>query len=1141
MSLPNRTSLRSRQTAVRRASLSQAMNQFPRYCEEKKIALVEKSIAAIDEVPRRFAGVETLLLSNNLISDLGQISQFRALKSLSLANNRLEKLTQLLPLRALKELEMVYFDGCPVCLLPTYRDFVIDMLPSLRSLDAKDVYEQERTQARLSLKQLNRMMDLLIVNEEEGTKLEHLQKQLTVHQEMVQKGVVRLYSGTRVASFLAWVPLDWPEELKMQVLDTFENKAKQLLRRNGSKDCLWAYTQNLMEQQQIVARLMILCEQSSKEALNAYITREASVQTMKTSSSKVRLIGADSRLSRSLTIRSESPLMQPMSPAESVSNAEKAPFAVTPQAHLHKNLLLENEVLRKKLHEKEQIVRTSRGEVDEKTQELAKKVDNLTKQCGMYEKERLMMDNKLSIALARNAVLEERVSVLFAQAETGGPTQQVSAQSGFNLVSQEVRNRMLKWAAWKNWKVHHQTAVRLKALQSKARQRLGQETQAEIWRKWGLAHLAAANRPIFEARRAQKSAFDWFKSFKQRQRRQLRLNRILAKVNTRLIATAFTGFEKYPIYRSDRRAKQATAQSIYSSHLFLRAFQGWKGFTQSWTIPAEELITGERKADMQKRTAGLREMWRLWSEWRARFGKKRYLSLLTAKLHYEKHLKHLLLKTLRRRHDTSQDFFLQAIGFYQKQAYECASEWLKALKSAVTLRRVKHHVTSIALKHHQVRLLGAFRCGVQRALKAGKSLSMAKTAYRLVLFRKAYSTLRKITRRSAILRKNESLFHKRISLCRSRAYLMKWSLALLHPTNKAARLEKAWTQTVLKEWNRTVQATRARHYKGSIGRILFVRKTEERAAKLVNKWHFFAANRRKERLKGQKMRTSMKARLVRLHYNSWKTVFSLSLLARAELKLQESQKEQRLSAISRSQSADIDVQNRDLKAKAAEKDKEIAILKAYLSDMHQAEELLKAELQQMQAEFKEVSEVLLATEAENSEKEAKLEKLTANYESQLQVAKAQVDTLRQELGQKAETLQKTYENARKREVDIEERIRSLEEENSKLRTELKSREIGLRHTELLSLSLKAGLDKASRLLAPAVVQAIKPVSARSYSTFQGSGDVQISSAPDRTLVQLQEEQAAIRERLLAKSRTVREGGKLSARRSSSHTDYDTSP
>lgn len=1139
MSLPNRTSLRSRQTsgsAVRRASLSQAMNQFPKYCEEKKIALVEKSIVAIDEVPRRFAGVETLLLSNNLICDLGQISQFRALKSLSLANNRLEKLTQLLPLRALKELEMVYFDGCPVCLLPTYRDFVIDMLPSLRSLDAKDVYEQERTQAKLSLKQLNRMMDLLIVNEEEGTKLEHLQKQLAVHQEMVQKGVIRLYGGTQVASFLAWVPLDWPEELKMQVLDTFENKAKQLLRRNVSKDCLWAYTQNLMEQQQIVARLMILCEQSTKQALNAYIHREAALQTMKNSSSKARLVGADQRLSRSLTIRSESPLVQPMSPAESLSNAEKAPFAVTPQAHLHKDLLFENEVLRKKLLEKDQIVRISREEVDKKTQELAKQLESVTKQCGLYEKERLLQDNKLSIALARNAVLEERVSVLFAQAETGGPIQPALAQSGFNLVSQEVRNRMIKAAAWKNWKLHHHTALRLKTLQNTANQRLAQEVQAEIWRKWRLAHLAASNRPIFEARRAQKTASSWFKSTKQLQRRQIRLNRILAKVNLRLLASVFTSFEQYPVYRSSQRAKQATAQSVYSSHLFCRAFQGWKGFTLSWNFPGEELVVRERKADMQKRTAGLRGMWRLWMEWRARFGKKRYFSLLTAKLHYEKHLKRYLLKTFRQRHDSNQDFFLQAIGFYQKQAYECASQWFKALKSAVTLRRVKQHVTSIALKHHQVRQLWAFRCGVQRALRASKSLTMAKSAYKVVLFRKAFISLRKITKRTAILRQNEAIFRKKTVLWRSKSYLLKWSLALLHPTHKAAKSQQVWTQTLLREWQRTVQTTRARRYKGAIGRYLFSRKIEERTAELVSKWHIFAANRCRERLKAVKMRTELKARLLRVHYNSWKMVFSRSLLARAELKLQESQKEQRLSAISRSQSADIDVQNRELKAKTAEKDKEIALLKSRLADMQETERLLKAELQETQAEFKEVSEALLATEAENSEEQAKLEQLTANYESQLQIAKAQVDTLRQELGQKAETLQKTYENARKREVDIEERIRSLEEENSKLRNDLKSKETGLRHTELLSLSLKAGLDKASRLLAPAVVQTIKPANGRSYSTFQGSGEVQ--SSTEKTLAQLQEEQAAIRERLLAKSRTM--GGKLSARRSS-HTDYDTSP
>lgn len=52
------------------------------------ITLQKVFIKEIDEVDVRFRGIESLDLSNNLIKQLGNISQFWNLKTLNLSNNR---------------------------------------------------------------------------------------------------------------------------------------------------------------------------------------------------------------------------------------------------------------------------------------------------------------------------------------------------------------------------------------------------------------------------------------------------------------------------------------------------------------------------------------------------------------------------------------------------------------------------------------------------------------------------------------------------------------------------------------------------------------------------------------------------------------------------------------------------------------------------------------------------------------------------------------------------------------------------------------------------------------------------------------------------------------------------------------------
>jgi Leucine-rich repeat (LRR) protein len=55
--------------------------------EPHKISVVEKYVTIIDALPEKYLGAETVFLSNNCISMLDGLKQFRNLKTLSIANN----------------------------------------------------------------------------------------------------------------------------------------------------------------------------------------------------------------------------------------------------------------------------------------------------------------------------------------------------------------------------------------------------------------------------------------------------------------------------------------------------------------------------------------------------------------------------------------------------------------------------------------------------------------------------------------------------------------------------------------------------------------------------------------------------------------------------------------------------------------------------------------------------------------------------------------------------------------------------------------------------------------------------------------------------------------------------------------------
>ncbi len=70
------------------------MLEFPQHFEDNKIAVVQKFVSQIDEMPKKFRNIETLYLSNNNIKTLDGLEQFTRLKNVSLAHNEVTRISE---------------------------------------------------------------------------------------------------------------------------------------------------------------------------------------------------------------------------------------------------------------------------------------------------------------------------------------------------------------------------------------------------------------------------------------------------------------------------------------------------------------------------------------------------------------------------------------------------------------------------------------------------------------------------------------------------------------------------------------------------------------------------------------------------------------------------------------------------------------------------------------------------------------------------------------------------------------------------------------------------------------------------------------------------------------------------------------
>jgi hypothetical protein len=165
--------------------LATALSRQPSQCDGEKLGLVGLEIREIDLIPTKISeGVQVLYLSENYISSLAGIDQFKHLATLSIMNNHIRYLDELQPLSRLAKLQKISLVGNLVVKMPYYREHVIVLCPCLTSLDGEQVTAVERASATSMFYKIRAFYDQLRLNELRNCVMVHISKLMTCQVEL---------------------------------------------------------------------------------------------------------------------------------------------------------------------------------------------------------------------------------------------------------------------------------------------------------------------------------------------------------------------------------------------------------------------------------------------------------------------------------------------------------------------------------------------------------------------------------------------------------------------------------------------------------------------------------------------------------------------------------------------------------------------------------------------------------------------------------------------------------------------------------------------------------------------------------------------------------------------------------------------
>lgn len=243
----------------------------------RKLVATHKSIQTIDLLACPFKSLQHLDLSHNDIAALEGLLSFPRLKVLILAYNQVAVLEELNHLAGLTMLETADLQGNPVTHYFSYRDTVVLNCQALRLLDEMQVSNEEITQAQQRTGQREQYFDVIISNEETIAKLEHLQKRLQLHSELISNNLLVAYSPLSVPTLLSSLSLAWPPALTAVIRDSLELKVSQRLRAS-QQDWEALYIECLDRQDEFISTLTEAGEHLAKECFALWQQRATHVR-----------------------------------------------------------------------------------------------------------------------------------------------------------------------------------------------------------------------------------------------------------------------------------------------------------------------------------------------------------------------------------------------------------------------------------------------------------------------------------------------------------------------------------------------------------------------------------------------------------------------------------------------------------------------------------------------------------------------------------------------------------------------------------------------------------------------------------------------------------------------------------------------
>jgi len=136
--------------------------------------------------------VKTLFLSNNYITSLDLIEQFRNLEILSVTNNMICYLENIASLQYLPYLRKLSLTGNGITKLPYYEEFVYHFCPQLESLDGRKITEDDKARLKMSYSLAKSYYQKAIGNATRNTLLQNVLSLSLCHNEMASNIFGRL-------------------------------------------------------------------------------------------------------------------------------------------------------------------------------------------------------------------------------------------------------------------------------------------------------------------------------------------------------------------------------------------------------------------------------------------------------------------------------------------------------------------------------------------------------------------------------------------------------------------------------------------------------------------------------------------------------------------------------------------------------------------------------------------------------------------------------------------------------------------------------------------------------------------------------------------------------------------------------------